>query len=210
LYEEDAKLLPVNIRLLQGNEFKIKTTEKDYRSYKKIYPAIIDYQNDFILTADDDIFYNATWASQLLEHVHPNEGRILGHRAHRITLDEYGQIKPYTQWKWQIGGNRIHSGFDIFLTGGAGALYPPGSITIDDMNPENFLSLCESADDVWLYFMTTKKRYMPTKIPSDQLEYTWINSQNIALIHENVDNHKNDEYINKLSRTYGESWKATT
>lgn len=207
LYEEDEKLLPTSIKSLQSDTFKVKTTKKDYRSYKKIYPAIVEYHRDYILTADDDIFYNATWIAQILEHLKPDERRILCHRAHRITLDESGTIKPYTQWKWQIGGTEAQEGFDIFLTGGAGALYPPGSITTDKNDPENFLSLCPSADDVWLYFITSKNQYTPTKIPSDQLEYTWNNSQDIALVHENIGSHKNDEYIKLLSQVYGRPWE---
>lgn len=207
LYEKDEKLLPASIKSLQSDKFTIKTTKQNYRSYKKIYPGITEYQNDFILTADDDIFYNATWTAQILQHVRPHEQRILCHRAHRITFDENGVIKPYKQWRWAIGGNKIQEGNDIFFTGGAGALYPPGALAPQDLIPEQFLKLCPTADDVWLYFITTKNQYTPTKVPSDQLEYTWNNSQDIGLMHENVGNHKNDDYINILSQIYGKPWE---
>ena len=208
LYEEDEKILPLSIKLLQSETFKIKTTKENYKSYTKIYPAIIEYPESYILTADDDIFYNATWASQILKHSIPDDKRILCHRAHRIAFDDDDNIKPYSQWKWCIGGEVIHSGVDIFFTGVGGVLYPPAAIPAEDINPKFFLTLCERADDIWLYFMTIKNKYTPTKIPSDQLEYTWRSSQEVALKHDNVDSRRNDEYIRKLVKIYGKPWES--
>lgn len=209
IYEEDARTLPPRIQNLLGQKLEIRTTKDDYRSYKKIYPAIKEFPGTHIITADDDIFYNASWAELLLQELKPNDNRILGHRAHRMTFDENGNLKPYNQWNWQIGGNQVRSGFNIFLTGGAGALYPAGSLKAEDLNPTQFMDRCETADDVWLYFATTKNRYLPTKIPSDQLEYTWRNSQSFALKSENIDEAMNDKYLVELTEIFGKPWQRT-
>lgn len=201
------KKLPPRILKLQGQQFEIRTTENDYRSYKKIYPAIKEFPGTHVITADDDIFYNTSWAELLLQELAPNEKRILGHRAHRMTFDENGNLKPYNEWNWQIGGNQIRSGTNIFLTSGAGTLYPSGSLTADDLDPIQFMNRCETADDVWLYFATTKNHYLPTKIPSDQLEYTWSSSQCVALNGENVGAARNDIYLSELTEIFGKPWQ---
>jgi hypothetical protein len=207
VFERDFEYLPNDILNLQSERFRIETTKQNYKSYTKILPAAQKFPDAVIVTADDDIFYNATWLSQLLLHFSPDRREVLGHRAHRITTNDRYELNAYQLWDWKIRAQQQPmSGFDVFLTGVSGTLYPPGSLESDMLDPEKFLGQCTSADDVWLYFLTTGNNYIPTVVPSTQLEYTWKGSQSVALKFENVDNNRNDEYMRSLSNLYGQPW----
>lgn len=201
IYESDYQHLPENILKLKSLRFEIRTTSEDLRSYKKIVPALLMYPNEFIVTADDDIYYNYDWLEELTNNYDPNLNEVVGHRGHRITYNLEGVVNPYANWKWCIGS--LVKGNDIFLTGCGGVLYPPKSLSVEVIDSHAFMHLCPTADDVWLYFMARINGYSAKKIPSYFREFSWIGSQDVALNAENVDKCRNDECIKNLEKIYG-------
>ena len=94
----------------------------DICSYKKIIPALKEYPNSFIVTADDDLIYDKFWLEDLLfcHAIDPNT--IWIHRGKKITFKN-GGIIPYKKWKFSQ-----HKEKKSILTlpnSGAGVLYPP-------------------------------------------------------------------------------------
>jgi hypothetical protein len=201
IYKDDFDKLPKHILDMQNNVFFVKQCNDDLRSFKKIVPALQYYSDEFIVTADDDLYYNYDWLEELVGYYSPNQKEIIGHRGHKITFDASGSVRPYNNWKWCVGG--LVSGHDIFLTGCAGILYPPGSLISETVKSEIFMELCPTADDVWLYFMTRLNGYIPKKIPSDFREFSWPSSQEVTLNSENVIRGSNDICISNLERKYG-------
>jgi hypothetical protein len=201
IYKDDFDKLPQQILYMQNNVFSIKICTEDLRSFKKIVPALQDYSEEFIVTADDDLYYNYDWLEEMVSYYEPNRKETIGHRGHKITFDENGSVRSYANWKWCIGA--LASGPDIFLTGVGGILYPPGSLITETANSEIFMKLCPTADDVWLYFMTRLNGYLPKKIPSDFREFSWPSSQDVALNSENVGHGSNDICIANLEKKYG-------
>lgn len=145
------KDIPLPVLNLQKNGLTIKWC-KDLRSYKKLIPAIKEYPNDIIITADDDIFYPPTWLELLYTAYLRNPRAIHCHRGHQIRLSANQEVLPYKRWKHRIK-NTIPA-FKNFFTGAGGVLYPPHSLHPDVTNVKLFKELAPNADDIWFWAMS--------------------------------------------------------
>jgi hypothetical protein len=70
----------------------------DLLKTQKILPALDAFSDDFICTADDDIYYWPTWLEELTEGAALEKRTVRCHRAHRITFDHQGRYRPYSEW----------------------------------------------------------------------------------------------------------------
>jgi hypothetical protein len=112
-----------------------------------------EYKDSIIVTADDDIYYEANWLEKLYEAYKENPKYIHCHRAHEISFDKNGEVKPYESWKQEISWEQAKPSFLNFLTGVGGVLYPPNSLHQDVFNEELILKLSPSNDDIWFWAM---------------------------------------------------------
>ncbi len=196
----DFDLLPTKIRALAKSGLEIQVTQ-DIGSYTKIIPALNKFPGAFIITADDDLYYRASWAEDLVSAWSGSENQIICHRAHQIKLNETGFPIPYTQWDLDIDGPA--DSVSIFPTSGAGILYPPGSLSPEVLNESSFKTLCPNADDVWLYWMGRKAGSKYKKSEGHHKIVMWPGSQKVALVYENFFGTGNDDKIKKMIHHYG-------
>ncbi|HVM21673.1 MAG TPA: glycosyltransferase [Sphingomicrobium sp.] len=151
--DQDMPKLPENILRLQGRGITIRTCE-DLKSYKKLVPAIEAEPGAFIVTADDDLYYEPTWLEQLAEAWDGDRRTILARRAHRVKEDSKGRIAPYASWGWEVWDDAARKpSADILATSGAGALFPPGALDPRVTDRSLFQTLSPTADDLWFYWM---------------------------------------------------------
>ena len=141
--------LPERLLNLKENGLKIKWY-KDIKSYKKLIPSLIEYPQDIIVTADDDIFYTKDWLKRLYDAYLKNPEYIHCHRARRICFDSENKILPYKNWTPQTEPS---TSVLNFFTGNGGVLYPPKSLYKDIFREELFAKLCPTADDIWFWAM---------------------------------------------------------
>lgn len=141
--------LPERLLNLKKNGLKIKWC-KDIKSYKKLIPSLIEYPQDIIVTADDDIFYTKDWLKRLYDAYLKNPEYIHCHRVRRICFDSENKILPYEDWSPQTEPNLSALNF---FTGNGGILYPPKSLYKDIFREELFAKLCPTADDIWFWTM---------------------------------------------------------
>lgn len=123
----------------------------DLKSYKKLIPALHEFPNDVLITADDDLFYPNNWFEQLKKAYLNDSSKIYVHRAHRILFDEENKLAPYSDWLFCVEP-AVDEAF-IFPTGAGGILYPPHSLHTLCTNKHMFLSIAPTADDVWFWAM---------------------------------------------------------
>lgn len=197
---EDILALPPSIRALEGAGLTIQATE-NLRSYKKIIPALQQYGDSIIVTADDDVYYPPYWLAGLVSEYKVGVPEVLCHRAHVMKRSETG-FQPYDSWHFNIRPAR--SAPDVFFTGVGGVLYPPGILHAHARNVETIQKLCPTTDDVWLNWMVRLNGASVRKVDGWIRFYEWSGSQGVALQNTNRgDNAGNDAQIANVVRSYG-------
>lgn len=196
--KQDEPFLPDDVRRLQWYGLEIRLCE-DLGSYKKIVPSLRSFPSAFIVTADDDLYYPRDWLTKLVSGYVPNEKVIVCVRAHKPLLSE-GEFRPYSSWTWEfVTDGQIRE--DLFPTGGAGALYPPGSLAVETGDTSAFWELAPTADDVWLYCMAKRAGSRHRQVGGRFPLLTWDGTQEYGLQHRNV-LHGNDAQLARVWKRY--------
>ena len=195
---EDKSKLTDNILSLRASGLSIRFCD-DIKSYKKIIPATEAYPGSTIVTADDDIYYRPTWLEELVSGWSGDAKEVVCHRAHKIRFDDCGYPLPYLDWDFDT--RYLLRSPEILPTGAGGVLYPPGIFDSRVTDRDSFMSLCPSADDVWLYWMMringgTARRLGPFRLAN------WPGSQQVSLWSENQ-NGRNDDAITRMVERFG-------
>ncbi|WP_197703495.1 CDP-glycerol glycerophosphotransferase family protein [Halomonas sp. hl-4] len=202
--EEEKSEIPLAVWQLEEYGLSIRFCE-NIHSYKKIIPTLREYPGSFIVTADDDLYYEPSWLKGLLNSWNGSYKTVVAHRAHKIRLDNKGNPKPYRQWKWEVGPDELSDGL-IFPTSGAGVLYPPRIFHQDITNQKRFMEICSTADDVWLYWMVSLNggKFKCSSYKFNIVE--WPAKNNESLWQENIHRGGNDRNIKKIVDIYGKPW----
>lgn len=187
---------------------EIKYT-KDIGSYKKIIPALNTYNNEIIVTADDDIYYDKYWLEELYKTYlnHKKEKVAVCHRMHKITIKN-NKICPYIQWE-HVAQNTYPSPFN-FATSGGGILFPPNCFYKDVTCEKLFTKLSGHGDDIWLWAMLIMNGWSyicvsnnKFKIKSNSLLRDLCIFENLyALSRLNVIQGRNDKQLNNILDYY--------
>lgn len=201
-FPNELKDLPDNLLgYYKKKQLDIKFVEEDLRSHKKYYYAFKEFQNDIIITIDDDIFYPSNIIKDLMDLHEKFPDAICCHRAHKIVRNDDNTISKYSKWK-KVFGN-FGPAFDLFHTSGGGTLYKTDFFSEEVVNKEAFVSLCFMADDVWLNIMaqlnktkTVKSSYFSNLIPIENKNSLFKLSQ------ENVADGGNDKQLQNLIQNY--------
>ncbi|WP_197284587.1 glycosyltransferase [Piscinibacter sakaiensis] len=147
------KSLPDDLQTLQKQGLDIRWCE-DNRSYKKLIPALKEYPDAVLVTADDDVDYHSTWLLELLVGHLLRPKDVIAHRGHRVCRGADGGLLPYRQWLKEVPGSL--PSFENFATGCGGILYPPGSLHPDVGDSTLFNEICPHGDDIWFWGMTLR------------------------------------------------------
>lgn len=165
--------IPEKVLKLKENGLTIGWTNNMY-SYTKLIPALREYPNNIIVTADDDIYYEKDWLEKLVKAHEKSPNDIICHRAHRIKLNNQG-IAPYKKWTKKIRGTK--ASYLNFLTGVGGVLYPANCLYKDVLNEELFTEIAAKADDVWFWAMSVLNN-TKTLVPKNHIqELTYVNPE---------------------------------
>ena len=146
-FPQKESSLPEEILALTEQGLEIKWCE-NYRSYKKLIPALLMYPEAVIVTADDDAIYGKDWLKQLYDsYLQCNEKMIHCHRITKVFCpDNRFHIISASKSLWSIP-TYLHK-----LTGLGGVLYPPHSLHEKVLDPR-FLTIAPTNDDLWFWAM---------------------------------------------------------
>ncbi|MBZ9538296.1 sulfotransferase [Modicisalibacter tunisiensis] len=204
---EEEKDIPEKVWELEKHGLSIQFCE-DIRSYKKIIPTLREYPDSFIVTADDDIYYDPDWLKGLIDSWGGDYKAVIAHRAHKIRLDNKGNPIPYRDWKWQVGPEEPADGL-IVPTGCGGVLYPPQVFHEDVTDSNIFMELCNDADDIWLYWMASINGAKAKRSQHNFQLIEWPENDTSALWKKNILHGHNDEKIKNTIDYYGAPWGKT-
>lgn len=201
--EEEAGL-PADVLALREHGLEVAQAP-NLRSYKKLVPALAAHPGGMIVTADDDLYYPPDWLSRLVAAARAHPGAIVGLRCHMARTGAGGRLLPYGEWEYETAATEAReAGERLFPTGGAGVLYPPGTLSPRTSDQEAFMRLCPSADDVWFFWMARLAGSEHRRAVGAMPLVTWPDSQEVALFRGNVvEGSGNDEAVRALEAEFG-------
>ncbi|WP_298501550.1 glycosyltransferase family 2 protein [uncultured Methanobrevibacter sp.] len=203
-FPNKEKDIPNKVLNLKKYGLSIRWCDNIY-SYKKLIPSLKEYENDFIVTADDDIFYPKDWLRNIYYGYKKHPNCIISSRSRRILVNNNGTLKSYNNWK--LIDNDMEPSFLNFPTNGAGSLFPPNSFDETILKKREFSNICPTGDDIWIWGMAVLNNTKIYPIPQQLKELTYINpARDLNLFNEKTlyseNKHKNDSQINKLIEKY--------
>lgn len=176
---QDKKSLPSALLKLEKYGLEIRFCE-DVKSYKKVIYTAQEFTDYTIITVDDDVLYPENFVERLLLSAKNNPECVVCYRAHMITFNN-GTIAPYSEW---VGMSPGIVGPSLWLvpTGVGGVLYPPNFFKGIEIDVPTIMSLCPTADDLWLKAMGMRKKIRVVKVDADTKEwFTILNTQRESL-----------------------------
>ena len=174
----------------------------DIRSYKKLVPALEEYPNDIIVTADDDVWYPPEWLDRLYSSYLKDPTLIHVHRALQVTATD-GKINKYLDWGTQIYAPQEPS-YCWHITGCGGVLYPPHCLYKDVCKSKEFQSMAADLDDIWFWAMAILQHTRIKIVEQNIYDFEGVfivNNQ--SLWSYNVYD-RNDSALEKLMEVYPE------
>lgn len=198
--DRDVDCLPKDVLELKRAGLEICLCD-DLMSYKKIIPALEHFPEAFLVTADDDLYYDRHWLKKIASGHSGRHQSIVCRRAHRPRYDG-DALLPYAKWEHDIVTNGAIEPC-IFPTTGAGALFPPGSLVDEVTDRSVFGQLCPHADDVWLFATALKAGTSFRQVGGGFAQITWENSQHTSLMQRNLGTDGNDRQLSAVIKYFG-------
>lgn len=146
------KVLPKNLTDLQARGLTIKFCDEDLKAHKKYYYSMLLHKDAYIITVDDDLYYDKYLLENLFKIHSKNPTLIATNRAHKIRFNKDKKVDLYKNWEHVTTDNE--PSHLIMQTGGCGTLYPPSVLIETAFDRKLIKDLCFYADDVWLKMMS--------------------------------------------------------
>ena len=149
-YKKHKKYFNLNI-----NNVSIFYAKQNLKPHLKYYYIMQFYRDYAIITLDDDLGYSIDTFESLFNAYIENPNIISGRRAHLMTYKNSGELKNYFGWNFEIKSINI-SDFNLCLTNGAGTIFPPDILNIN----EKYLPIIKetlTCDDLTLKYFSIIK-----------------------------------------------------
>ncbi|WP_377109554.1 glycosyl transferase [Pseudoalteromonas sp. R86517] len=194
--------IPEVLKLQSKRGLEIKYC-KNYRSYKKLIPTLLDNTSTNIVTVDDDILYPSDMLELLVKESKDYPNLVIAHRVHKIKSNN-SEIMSYLDWEHDFQSSEPSE--KIFPVGVGGVFYPKGCFDNECLNVSAFMKLAPDADDVWFKIMSHRNGFKSKKVHDTRAFWERFlvipDGQDIALCVENVDNGGNDKQIKNVLKEY--------
>ncbi|AVV35234.1 hypothetical protein C8233_17800 [Halomonas sp. SF2003] len=136
--------------------------------YRKLIPLLREANNDDILiTADDDIFYDKNWLINLLKNYDHGQNIAVAARVRQLDYNFFGKLKSYVHWRL-INSQTVLSD-NYLITFGGGAVLNKSMFAEKDIHSDAYMNLAPTSDDLW-YTSLLIRNSIKVKIESDILK----------------------------------------
>lgn len=153
--------IPYEVIELVDKGFVTILWAENLKSYKKLVPTLLQYPDDIIVTADDDILYPINWLELLYASYLKYPKAIHCHKASYFLFDKSftlpANYKP-------CGDLDRLSPFNTYFVGCSGVLYPPHSLYKDVIRHDIFMKIASENDDIWFWAMAVLKHTRVVKV----------------------------------------------
>ena len=123
----------------------------DIKSFKKLIPSLKEYPNDYIVTADDDLYYPKDWLENIWKQHLKYPDAIIASIARKMSVDDDNHLCKYVQSK--LIDSEEEPSYMNFPVCGGGTLFYRGFLSEKIYDEELFTELCPTVDDIWFWAM---------------------------------------------------------
>lgn len=174
--------------------------------HKKYFYAFQEFQDDLVVTVDDDVIYPEKMLKGLVKNYVKRPNRVYCYRSHLIQFKKDGTLRPYVRWigydERNITG--ICESKLNFFTGAGGVLYPTHLMPKELFDAEQIRQCCWRADDVWLYLHMLKSNIPICNVGGYCGNVLVVErSQKEALWKTNLKKNENDIHIAAVEKNMG-------
>ena len=146
--------LPRRIRQQEKRGLEILWTKRNGYSYDKLLPVRRAFEEQSIITVDDDLYFPPSLVKDLVLAADKYPGAIVGSRGWRVRPSPGdGQVHFGIGWERAVQGDH---GSGLHLPGGNGCLYPPHSLDPMVDRLDLALELAPSNDDIWFWIQAVR------------------------------------------------------
>lgn len=193
---QSPESLPHSLVRLRDKGLDIRLVDGDIRSHKKYAYVFKEFPDDYVVIVDDDIIYPSDMIKKLMkgftpDSVHCSYGAI-------VRYDVSGSPASYTTWTPVIGRTEDP---EFFFGSGGGTLLVPSSLYKECCDIDKAISLCPTADDVWLNAMARLSKLKIKKVRG-RLIFPNAKTPKERLWDENVGQNLNDLQIKNVRNVY--------
>ena len=170
--------LPSLLTDQQSRGLDIRFVEGDIKSHKKYIYALNEFKNDYVITVDDDLYYDNKLIQNLILLKEKYPYALPTNRAHLIQFDNRNKVASYSKWYHNYPIEK--QSLLLVPTGGFGTLYEFDQLYQTFDNQILIKELVPHADDLWIKIQSllkntqvvTNNRYNkdPISVKSSQLE----------------------------------------
>jgi hypothetical protein len=202
LTASDLEKLPVPVRNLFDNSGIQFRTSLDFGPHKKWLNPVMEREEKFFVTADDDILFPHHWLQALLEDFSPADRVAVAHRCHQIIRDEKGEVAEYERWPKEINDFGRKS-FSLFATGGSGQLLHHSWFLPKYLDTAKIMELCPAADDIWINCALRHADVPVRRTHSYFPLFEAASAYETALLRANVHTRQNDRQLRAVMQFFG-------
>lgn len=180
----------------QERGLEIRFVEEDLKSHKKYIYALNEFKNEYVITVDDDLYYDNRFIENLIQLKKKYPNSLPTNRAHLIQFEANNEISLYSKWYHNYASEK--PSMRLVPTGGFGTLYEYNQLnkTFDDQSL--IKELVPHADDLWLKIQSLIKNVsIVTNSKYNKDPITVKRSQLEKLVSTNVINGGNDIQLRK-------------
>ena len=197
--------LPYRLRKLQKRGLVIKyVDDSKLGPHTKYFYALQEYNNDIVITFDDDILYDYTLVEDMYKTYLKYKKSIIAIRPHKIIFNDKNKIDLYSNWLFDYNGNdSLKPNKLLCQTGVGGVLYPPNIYPKSVFNDDLIDKLFRNNDDLYLYFFQIKNNIKVVRASKKQyVLHTIKGTQQSGLVNNNLYGNGNDEFIKRAVKYF--------
>ena len=203
--QADLAALPDSVKQLEKSGYITIESCEDLGSGKKLIPALGKQGKHPIITIDDDLYFENDLFLHLMINHYLYPEAIIAARVHRLSLNESGEVLPFSQWHKHYDLSEGPS-TDLMPTTGAGTLFPPKSMHEDVSDVSLYTKLSHNTDDLWWYFQARRQGTLIRRLSGlDHLNF--IDSTQEVGLWKNGNQDRNEVNLKALLAQYGNPLK---
>ena len=195
--------LPDRLKRLQKKGLEIRFC-KDVGVHTKYYYVLKEFSGDYIITIDDDMYYDTYLVKRLMKTARKNPQCVCARWVWQLEWSFHNRMYDSSTFNsFIMKKTKKKTAHKLLALGVGGVLYPPDVFKNIDLNLESALQLSTKNDDIWLKAIEILNSIKVAKVDERFAPDVIVNdTQEVALSHQNVGSNNNAKYLQAVFDFY--------